>query len=379
MYEDLIGKDLTGLQFGDMRVIREYHGGKYNHLIDECECICGNIFQTSRNSILHRNTTCCPQCLYKKRGKNKRKDLTGQKFERLFVKEYHGSDKYGRALWLCLCDCGKEVVVPGKSLLNGNTKSCGCYNLYVNKHGHGFRDLTGERFGNITVLHQIESIHQGSRWHCICDCGIEFDTNGKVLRSHLKTDCGKHGYEKLSKIFKEDLTGQRFGHITIISEAQKQGEKTMWHYQCDCGRSGIVSASNAKRGMVRSCGKCSIRSVGEDMIENFLRSHHILFEREKSFIGCKYIAKLRFDFYLYNHNIAIEYDGEFHYEETTMGNNLQDQKLRDQAKNEYCDENEIILIRIPYWERDNIERILCDALLLYDTDEANSSDVSLSA
>lgn len=379
MYEDLIGKDLTGMKFGDMIVLREYHGGAHNHLIEECKCACGNVFQTTRSAILHKNIISCVECAYKRRGMKKRKDLTGQKFSRLLVKEYYGSNKDGRALWLCLCDCGNTAIVPGKSLLNGNTKSCGCYNLDVVKHGHGYRDLTGERFNHITVLYQIDSGKQGSRWHCICDCGVEFDAYGKQLRSGLRTDCGKHGYEKLSRMFKEDITGQRFGYITIISEAPNKGEKTMWNYQCDCGRYGIVSTSNAKRGSVRSCGRCVCHSIGEDIIDSFLKTHNIPFEREKSFIGCKSISKLRFDFYLYNHNIAIEYDGEFHYKETSMGNDLLEQQHRDRVKDEYCAENEIMLIRIPYWERDNIEHILYDALLLYDTEEANSSDVSLSA
>lgn len=35
--------------------------------------------------------------------------------------------KEGRAQWLCRCKCGNEVVVLGKHLRSGNTKSCGCY------------------------------------------------------------------------------------------------------------------------------------------------------------------------------------------------------------------------------------------------------------
>lgn len=55
-------------------------------------------------------------------------DLTGKKFGRLKVIEYYGSNKNGRALWLCKCDCGKTKSVLGNSLLCGLTLSCGCYN-----------------------------------------------------------------------------------------------------------------------------------------------------------------------------------------------------------------------------------------------------------
>jgi hypothetical protein len=57
-------------------------------------------------------------------------DISGQKFNRLTAIRYHGS-RNGRARWECLCDCGSKLVVDGKSLRNGNTKSCGCYKLEI--------------------------------------------------------------------------------------------------------------------------------------------------------------------------------------------------------------------------------------------------------
>lgn len=58
---------------------------------------------------------------------SKVKDLTGQKFNRLTVKYRGESSNDGRAQWWCECDCGNPelVLVKGKNLLNGNTKSCG--------------------------------------------------------------------------------------------------------------------------------------------------------------------------------------------------------------------------------------------------------------
>lgn len=57
------------------------------------------------------------------------KDITGQKFNRLTVKEFAYRGAGNRAFWKCECECGNIIVVDGKSLRNGNTKSCGCYNL----------------------------------------------------------------------------------------------------------------------------------------------------------------------------------------------------------------------------------------------------------
>lgn len=53
-------------------------------------------------------------------------DITGKRFERLVVIKKVGLDKYRNMCWLCECDCGKQVVVSGKSLRNGSKRSCGC-------------------------------------------------------------------------------------------------------------------------------------------------------------------------------------------------------------------------------------------------------------
>lgn len=55
-------------------------------------------------------------------------NLVGKQFGRLTVIKYDGSNKNGRALWLCQCDCGNTKTILGSSLLNGSTLSCGCYN-----------------------------------------------------------------------------------------------------------------------------------------------------------------------------------------------------------------------------------------------------------
>jgi hypothetical protein len=60
---------------------------------------------------------------------NKKILLTGQKFGRLSVVKFAGSDTAGRSRWECICDCGKTVVVDGYKLRNGHTQSCGCLQL----------------------------------------------------------------------------------------------------------------------------------------------------------------------------------------------------------------------------------------------------------
>ncbi|MBT9670480.1 hypothetical protein GPK34_00315 [Secundilactobacillus kimchicus] len=56
-----------------------------------------------------------------------------------------------------------------------------------------------------------------------------------------------------------DLTGQTFGHLTVIGRAPdrftKSGlRRTQWHCQCDCGRTINVDSQPLRRGEQKSCG-----------------------------------------------------------------------------------------------------------------------------
>lgn len=55
------------------------------------------------------------------------KDLHGKIFSRLTVLKYNGQNKNKKSLWLCKCECGKEVTVMGSAMISGHTNSCGCY------------------------------------------------------------------------------------------------------------------------------------------------------------------------------------------------------------------------------------------------------------
>src|SRR5258708_3123326 len=53
-------------------------------------------------------------------------DLKGKRFGKLLVNARVGSDNYGQSLWACICQCGQQITVRGRSLSNGDTSSCGC-------------------------------------------------------------------------------------------------------------------------------------------------------------------------------------------------------------------------------------------------------------
>lgn len=51
-----------------------------------------------------------------------------------------------------------------------------------------------------------------------------------------------------------DLSGQRFGRLTVIGLAEKRGRKLYWRVKCDCGSAKAVHGDHLKAGKVRSCG-----------------------------------------------------------------------------------------------------------------------------
>ena len=108
------------------------------------------------------------------------------------------------------------------------------------------------------------------------------------------------------------------------------------------------------------CPKCN-ESKGEKRVAKYLDSKNIDYKKQYKFNECRSKKKLPFDFYIPSLNIAIEYDGRQHYEIIDYFDGLDgfiDTKVRDTIKTIYCKENNIKLIRIPYWDFDKIEEIL---------------------
>lgn len=69
-------------------------------------------------------------------------DLLNKQFGRLLVIAREGSDKNGRSLWRCQCNCRNQVIIQGKRLSSGHTKSCGCISrdqLIAASTTHGLR------------------------------------------------------------------------------------------------------------------------------------------------------------------------------------------------------------------------------------------------
>lgn len=65
-------------------------------------------------------------------------DLTGRQFDRLTVIERAYREGTTRSYWLCLCKCGKQKVIVASVLVDGRSRSCGCFSLECSrKKGQG--------------------------------------------------------------------------------------------------------------------------------------------------------------------------------------------------------------------------------------------------
>lgn len=120
-----------------------------------------------------------------------------------------------------------------------------------------------------------------------------------------------------------------------------------------CHEHGIFEQIPVSHLQGKGCKSCIKKSKGELKIASILSDKKIKYEKEYTYDNCRNINPLPFDFYLPEYNILIEYDGKQHFEAIDYFggiSGLEYRQLNDKIKNEYCDSNNIKLIRIRYDE-----------------------------
>lgn len=227
-------------------------------------------------------------------------------------------------------------------------------------------NLIGQTFGHLTVVEESSKRSGGHvTWLCKCSCGNPelVCIDGNHLRSGHTKSCGCLQKEKASEMMKKiqplgvksqekDLTGKKFGLLTVIKFIHIKNQKRYWLCQCDCGNEKIVSTNDLTSHHTNSCG-CLKCSLGELKIKEILQKNNISFVQEKTFKDCIYVSRMRFDFYV-DDKYLIEYDGKQHFELTgwRTKEEFEEDKIRDQIKTNWCEINNIPLIRIPYTIKD---------------------------
>lgn len=304
-------------------------------------------------------------------------DMTGQRIGKLVVKERDYSKKAQAAYWICQCDCGNIVSIRGSNLRDKRhpTQSCGCLSKEKAKENIDTTSLVGKTFGYLKVIERdlTKPTGHGHNSYWICQC--ERDNNiVSVARQELvngKTkSCGCLRQQILRERNTLDLTNQKFGKLTALKntfELAKDGTY-IWQCKCECGNTCLASVKKLREGYALSCG-CKAGSLGQQKIRTILEKNNISYQQEYTLKNCKNPATgydFRFDFAIFNEdgtlNRLVEYDGQQHFKSKDgfMSQALEWTQYKDKIKNQYCQQNNITLIRIPYY---NFRKISLDMIM----------------
>lgn len=278
------------------------------------------------------------------------------------------------AIVKCL-NCGKIHNYKKASDISRKINVCECYH-YFNDY-HDKLQYFSEKY-NFTILKDDNAVSK-KRIQCNnCGCIME-----RSLVSLLNTpdhcdQCHKYR-EGISHYTKEEIQ-QRLDNIFNneyeLIEYQGMTKPALLKHK-NCGYIfKIREIGDLFEGRNRGCPKCyAFKSAGEQRIRNFLDNYQIEYIPQKTFAPLNK-SKYRFDFYLPQYNIAIEYQGEQHYRDNSwFKDNYDTIHKRDLIKKEYCLNNSIILIEIKYTELKNIEAVLFERLNDYNVELNNSKRI----
>lgn len=234
-------------------------------------------------------------------GRSERKqDLTGRRFGHLTVLG-PAENIANRMVWLCRCDCGRQCVVKAQHLQDGRTSSCGCSGTEAGRgRGDGIsagmiRARTVRR-SNTSGVPGVDWMTEKQRWRAtIC-----FKGRRRYLGSYVNFEdavqARKRAESALFDTFLEvydrnapesalpdieracpplprpdnrlDLTGQRFGQLTVLAPAEKVGSMSAWRCRCDCGKETVVMTGHLRDGHTTSCGcKPSVTLIDGTCVE----------------------------------------------------------------------------------------------------------------
>lgn len=160
-------------------------------------------------------------------------DLTGMTFGRLKVVKRDGFKimKNGRrfAVWECVCECGNKKSVVCRYLINGSTRSCGCYGMET-RSKNNLKTAPGMKFGRLTIVKKAGHDKHGIiLWECKCECGKTTIVRSNSLLSGRTISCGCYSREATSE------RSKKYNKYSI------------------CGDTVTMIASNGKSFMIDKC------------------------------------------------------------------------------------------------------------------------------
>ena len=320
--------DLTGQTFGRWTVLKQAprEDGQPIKWICKCSCDKGTIKEVRGTQLRNGRSQSCG-CLaiengIKKQLEEQKAKLIGKKFGHLTVLSFAGyeekhSGKGRRTVWHCKCDCeaGNEIDVVQDRLVSGNITSCGCAR---HESPPNFEDITGQRFGELVVVEKAPSKNERTYWKCKCDCGGQHVVGAYDLKHGRITHCT----DSIHLI--KDKVGNKYGQLTVRRFAYRDGHRTFWYCDCDCGKKDVIVDGNAMlRGLTTSCGhKFKTACLGStDELE--IKDYILSLIPEVEIIKSRILDGKEIDLYLPKYKFGIEYNGSaFHASENGAFRNV---------------------------------------------------------
>ena len=348
-------------KYGNEYTILGNYKNAHSHILTRHN-ICGNEWNVKPCHLLRNNM--CPKCsgLMKKTTESFKKEVFEKVREEYSVlSEYSGN---GKKLQMKHNVCNQVYpVTPNKFLMGRRCPYCS--GMMKKTHEQFVKevfDLVGDDY---TILGQYKTaLTKIKIRHNLCNTEFLAKPNGFLLGYRCAFCSGN--IKKTTEEYKKevyDLVGNEFEVIGNYINALTKIE--MKHNTC-----GFVFSMKPNNFLDQGqrCSKCN-ESKGEKAIAKWLNEKNISFEAQFKIDECKNINPLPFDFavYLNDSFVLIEYQGEQHYEAIDFMGGKKGFKYRqknDQIKKDYCKNNDIQLLEIPYWDFDNIDQILEEELLL---------------
>lgn len=266
-----------------------------------------------------------------------------------------------------------EWKTDPNSFLNGNRcpKCSGVMKKEIDIIKEELREIIGEEY--IIVGEYINYKTSVKVIHNIPSCMHEWDAIPQALISQINKkgqycpNCAGNIKSNTQQYIQEVKKEVGTEYIVLGEYINIDTPVLMKHNLISCGFEWSTTPYVFLRRGSR-CPRCR-ESKGEKRITKYLQEQLIKFTAQYSFDECRYDRKLYFDFVVFNDNneirCLIEYDGLQHFEAVDNWGGedaLKLIKIRDGVKNDFCRKNMIPLIRIPYWDYDDIESILEDKL-----------------
>jgi very-short-patch-repair endonuclease len=224
---------------------------------------------------------------------------------------------------------------------------------------------------NISWLNNLGKINNGSchateyknittKYCWQCDQGHTWFATANNINSGKWCPYCKGKYKTIEDL--KQLATTKGGKCLSIKYIMNNS-KYLW--ECSEKHQWTACSNNIQQG--KWCPRCSkiSNSKGVQKIEQILDSKNIFYHREYGFDDCKKIRQLKFDFYLPDYSLLIEFDGQQHFKAINFfggDSTFKEYKERDKIKDDYCVKQNIRLIRIPYNEINSIHTIIENAI-----------------